>query len=231
MNLIVIGGGCFGTAQAGRLLTAIDRGLVPGGHIIVVDRNERPPARAALGEQQHISYVQSDWLAFLRDYFGRSPSSEDQLVPAHIAPHLLLEVAASVIGGRTGRPVLHEPVTASFGLPFESRGEGGIKYISAAAWLCPFSCIEPEICPAIRDKRDWDLSTLVPAVMSKSADMSLVFKTTHFAWGVGTIPCRSVRDAFMSVISRAASSPDKHLHVSVATTSNCHGVVGMLGIG
>ena len=231
MNLIVIGGGCFGKVQTGRLLTAMDRGLIRKSLIVVVDRNRDHPAGTAYMGRKEVSFVQSDWSSYLKEYFsGYRQGSGDQLVPAHIAPHLLFESASSEVGARTGRKVVFEPVTDSFGLPFEKEAPGGIRYISAAAWLCPFSCIEPEVCPATRGPRDWDLSHLVPKVMKKSADMCVVFKTTHYAWGVGTISCDSIAASYESIAALVGNAGGKSVRVAVATTSNCHGVVGMLRI-
>lgn len=232
MDLLIIGGGCSGSFHAERLLTAIDRGLLEGSRLFIVDRNSENSATRKLARNDSVSFVKSDWLSFLRDYFDKySVGSGARLIPAHIAPHLLFEVAAGHVSSRTGMKVEMEAVRQSFGLPFEKEGERGIKYISAAAWLCPFSCIEPEICPATRGVRDWDLSALVPRVMKDGADMSVVFKTTHFVWGVGAIECDSIYSAYDDIGKLALQKQgNRSLHVAVATTSNCHGVVGMLKV-
>lgn len=209
----------------------MDRGMIGRSSIIVVDRNGDHQAARAYGGRKEVSFVQSDWSLFLKSYFsGYRHGSGDMLVPAHIAPHLLFESAMSEVEARTGRRAVLEPVRDSFGLPFEKEGPGGIRYISAAAWLCPFSCIEPEICPAIRGPRDWDLSSMVPDIMGKSVDMSVVFKTTHYAWGVGTIPCDSIDASYESMARLARGAGERSVRVAVATTSNCHGVVGLLRI-
>ncbi len=231
MKLIVIGGGCFGTTQARRLIAAMERGIIGMSEVVVVDRNSDPPARAALEGESRVTFVKSGWFDYLDGYFGLQPGTTgDQLIPAHIAPHLLLEVAMSRIRRETGRSVALEPVRETFKLPFEKEGDNGVKYISAAAWLCPFACIEPEVCPAIRGRRDWDLSSLVPSVMGGVTDMTVVFKTTHFAWGVGTIPCDLIASSYGSVVKMLRSDERRSYSVAVATTSNCHGVVGMLRI-
>lgn len=232
MKLIVIGGGCFGTIQTERLLKAMERGAIGSATIVVVDRNTDPPARKKFGKLKNVEFARSNWFDYLSDYFQGTGNAEgDRIIPAHIAPHLLFEVAASAIRRGTGRNVETEPVAETFNLPFEKEGAGGVRYISAAAWLCPFACIEPELCPATRGPRNWDLGGLVPRVMRDSVDASLVFKTTHFAWGVGTIPCDLISSSYNSVIRMVnGSDRSRVFHVAVATTSNCHGVVGKLRI-
>lgn len=230
MDIIVIGGGCFGTTQTGRLLTAMSRGVVKEARIVVVDRNFNTRARDKFGGDPNVTFVKSDWYDYLGAYFSNPAHGGDRIVPAHIAPHLLFQVAVSNVAIRTGRRVDMESVNGTFDLPFDKAGEGGIRYISAAAWLCPFACIEPEICPAIRGSRDWDLSRIVPEVMKQETDMSVVFKTTHFAWGVGTIGCGDISSSYDSIVRLAESNPGRSLHIAIATTSNCHGVVGQLKI-
>lgn len=232
MDLVVIGGGCSGSFHAARLLTAIERGLIEKSRLLIVDRNSENRATENLTRRDSVSFVRADWFTFLRDYFDNyRPGSGARLIPAHMAPHLLFEVAASHVAARTGMSVEMEPLHASFDLPFDKEGERGIRYISAAAWLCPFSCIEPEICPATRGTRDWDLSVLVPRVMKSKADMSVVFKTTHFAWGVGAIECDSIISAYERIVELSKKKENgRNLHIAIATTSNCHGVVGMLKV-
>jgi uracil-DNA glycosylase family 4 len=119
--------------------------------------------------------VKSDWYDYLGAYFSNPAHGGDRIVPAHIAPHLLFQVAVSNVAIRTGRRVDMESVNGTFDLPFDKAGEGGIRYISAAAWLCPFACIEPEICPAIRGDRDWDLSrNFVPGDGPLNAQVMLI---------------------------------------------------------
>lgn len=231
VELLVIGGGCSGTFHSERLLTAIGRGLIEKSELVIVDRNSENMATGRFAGRDGVTFVRSDWSTFLRGYFEKySPGAGSRLIPAHMAPHLLFEVAASHVAARTGSTVEMEPVTASFGLPFDKEGEKGIRYISAAAWLCPFSCIEPGTCPATRGPRDWDLSVLVPQVMKSKADLSVVFKTTHFAWGVGAISCDSIISAYEGIVELARNKNGRSMHVAVATTSNCHGVVGMLKV-
>ncbi|MBX8637594.1 MAG: hypothetical protein KIY11_04445 [Thermoplasmata archaeon] len=231
VDIIVIGGGCYGTFQTRRLLKAIGAGRIGGNaRIVIVDRNESPPARTEFGDNGRVVFAKSDWSSFLSDYvLSYSAGRGDQLIPAHIAPHLLFDVCSNYLRVRGGHAVEFIPVVTTFDLPFE-KSNGTTKYISAAAWLCPFSCIEPSVCPAIKGERTWDLSTLVPARVGRSADMTIVFKTTHYAWGVSSISLDSIFESCESLLNRALASGDGGLTAVVATTSNCHGAVGLMKI-
>ncbi len=231
VDIIVIGGGCYGSFQTRRLLKAIDAGRIDAGaKIMVIDRNESPPARAEFAGNDRVTLVKSDWSSYLTGYFLEyEHGSGGHLIPAHIAPHLLFEVCSNFLRARGGYAVEFVPVTTTFGLPFEKES-GKTRYISAAAWLCPFSCIEPSVCPAIKAERNWDLSALVPERAGSSADITLVFKTTHFAWGVSSISSDSIFESCSLLLSRVRTSDRDSFTAVIATTSNCHGAVGSMKI-
>ena len=231
MDIIVIGGGCYGTFQTRRLLKAIEAGRIDrDSRIVIVDRNESPPAMAEFVNDRRIVFAKADWSSFLSDYFlNYSGGSGDQLIPAHIAPHLLFEVCSNYLRIKGGCSVEFEEVGTTFDLPFE-KISGTTKYISAAAWLCPFSCIEPTVCPAIKAQRTWDLSRLVPVRVAASADITIVFKTAHYAWGVSSIPTDGILESCRLILERACASEKPPLKAVVATTSNCHGAVGSMKI-
>jgi hypothetical protein len=206
----------------------MDAGKIHEGSIVVVDRNSAPRASLEFRGEHRVRTVMADWSEYLADYFlHASVGREDQLIPAHIAPHLLFDLCARYLRSRGISQIESLPVTAEFGLPFEKLS-GGMRFISAAAWLCPFSCIEPSVCPAIKSERTWDLSTLVPRIMSNLADRVVVFKTTHYAWGVGSISSAHIASSLSSLADEVQSLHESEMNIVVATTSNCHGVVGML---
>jgi len=230
VQITVIGGGCYGVFQTRRLLKAMDAGKIPEGSIVVVDRNVAPPASLEFREDSRVRVVESDWSEYLADYFLHADvGREDQLIPAHIAPHLLFNLCGAYLRNSGISNIEQVPVTVEFGLPFEKLS-GDMRFISAAAWLCPFSCIEPSVCPAIKSERTWDLSTIVPDKMSNSADRIIVFKTTHYAWGVGSISSSHIAESCRRLADEIRSLRNIDMTVAIATTSNCHGVVGMLRI-
>jgi hypothetical protein len=225
MDIIVIGGGCYGTLQTHRLLKAMERGIIPEARILIIDRNVEPKASIEFSAQSRVHIVRGEWSEFLKSYFRTYREDGSQLIPAHIAPHLLLNVSASLISEWSHTRYRTMAVDEKFNLPFE-KSVNGVKYISAAAWLCPFSCIEPHICPAISRERTWDLSRLVKEKMSASGKLTAVFKTEHYAWGVGSIQSDEISRTLHVLAERIGSAGGGS--VAVATTSNCHGVVGLI---
>ena len=93
MDIIVIGGGCYGTFQTRRLLKAIDAGRIGAdARIVIIDRNGSPPAKAEFSGDSRVVFAKSDWSSFLTSYFLEYAGNGDQLIPAHIAPHLLFDL-------------------------------------------------------------------------------------------------------------------------------------------
>lgn len=224
MEIVVIGGGCYGTTQTQRLLRAMEMHAIPRSDIVVVDRNARPMA-AEIVKSDMVRFVRSEWEEFLINYLRSYEHGSGMLVPAHISPHLLLNVSARLISEKAGFGWRKETLDAHFNLPFDKESNG-VRYISRAAWLCPFSCIEPEMCPAIRAPRDWDLSITVAQKMDEMGIPSAVFKVVHYAWGVGTIGFDDISLAINRHADRIGR--EKGGKLAVATTSNCHGVVGLV---
>src|SRR3712207_5952705 len=90
---IVFGGGCFGTHHVRHIEKGRKRGRIsPHARIIMVDRNERPPALDApeVGDNPHLTFVQSDWLEYMKRNWDALPPNA-QAVPAPVAPHLAFE--------------------------------------------------------------------------------------------------------------------------------------------
>ena len=180
MRFIIIGGGCYGIYHSGQLYKSILKGKLPAdSRLIIVDRNEHPPALDAHGDKPNFDFVQSDWQAYLRNFFS-DPTQYDptiegdsvQIVPAPFAPHLYfdwLQFASKEQLHELGRDdILLEraPFDEQMHLPYEyTDPSNGNHFMSRAGWTCPHSCIEPRKCPAIKDTRDWDLYDDIQAVV------------------------------------------------------------------
>src|SRR4051812_37934418 len=99
MRFIVIGGGCYGVYHSGQLYKSIQKGKLPAdSQLIVVDRNAQPRAMLEHGSKAGFSFVQSDWQAFLQEFFSdpsrynpATDGDEVQIVPAPFAPHLFFD--------------------------------------------------------------------------------------------------------------------------------------------
>ena len=158
-----------------------------------------------------IRVVESGWLDAIREWLALA-RRDDQLVPAPTMPHLLWRW----LGGELGASP--SPVPRGWSLPFEMPGDEGEIYLSAAAWTCPATCVEPPHCPVLHGPRDWDLATMIEERGRDLGYEPVVFRVLHYAAGVASIPAGALQDA------RGAGS-DRLL---VATSSHCHAAVGAL---
>jgi hypothetical protein len=211
--LAVIGGGSSGTYHARQLLKAIRGGGLPGHRLLVVDRDRAGRAGRELAGAEEVSLVTADWLDFLRGWLPAA-RPDDQLVPAPLAPHLLWQWLAGELDAAPAEP------PGGWALPYERRGAAGELYLSAAAWRCPATCVEPAHCPVLHAPRDWDLAD---AIEERSRALGLepaVFRCVHLANGVGSIRVGEVLAARERLAGTAGAV--------VATSSRCHAAVGAL---
>ncbi|HEV7129304.1 MAG TPA: hypothetical protein VGN32_17860, partial [Ktedonobacterales bacterium] len=154
------------------------------------------------------------------------------LVPAPFAPHLLCDwLLAAVRADAPGSVVERGVCELALGLPYEHGDASGNRFISAADWLCPATCIEPARCPAIHAARTWELGDIVRAGAAHAtvpyAAVEL-FTCRHYAFGVGAIPISELaqaRQRLAALPQPAAAGPQR---VLVGTVSACHGVLGEL---
>ena len=203
----MIGGGEFGSYHARQLLKA------GAGRVLVVDRD---PGCQAFATLTGIEPVVAGWSSFLAGWLDGA-RSDDHLVPAPLAPHLLWRWLAGAAG--------LEPCPAPRGwrLPYEVAGGAGEVFLSAAAWTCPATCVEPAHCPVLHAPRDWDLADLIARRAAEEGWVPAVLRVLHFARGVATVP---VRDLVAARSRARAIGPGER--VLVATSSRCHAAVGGL---
>jgi hypothetical protein len=216
--LVVVGGGCYGSYHARQLLKAVRAGGLPGHRLVVVDRSRGCAASREFRGAPEVSIVTADWLVFLRQWLsaGASPASDDRLIPAPLAPHLLWEWLAGELGAeRMAAP-------GGWGLPYEVAGRSGERYVSAAGWTCPATCVEPAHCPALHAPRDWDLADTIEDRAGDLGYRPAVFRCVHLAHGVG-----AVRVGELLAAREGATAGER---VLVATTSRCHAAVGALRV-
>jgi hypothetical protein len=212
--IAVIGGGCFGTYHTRQVLKAVRAGRLPGEQLLVVDRNPDCAVARTLGSEPEVALFTDDWLAFLRVWLPEA-SPADHIVPNPLAPHLLWEWLAAELD------CVELEAPRDWGLPYEWPGGQGEVFLSAAAWVCPTTCVEPAHCPALHAPRDWDLADLIEARAVELGYVPLVLRCLHLASGVGTIPVAEV----LAARDRARGTE----RALVATSSRCHAAVGALG--
>jgi hypothetical protein len=155
--------------------------------------------------------VEADWQESIRAWV-RTARPDDQLVPAPTMPHLLRGWLATELGAATAE------TPTGWGLPFEVAGTEGEVYLSAAAWTCPATCVEPAHCPVLHAPKDWDLAGMISERARRLGYEPVVFAVRHYAAGVATIPAAALQAA------RETQAP----RLLVATSSHCHAAVGAL---
>jgi hypothetical protein len=233
MDLIVIGGGCYGCYHTRQLLKAQQRGKIAVRRILVVDRNPTCRALVEFAAEPLVEVVRADWGNFLRAYLaGLDAGADDRIVPAPFAPHLLFDWLLAAVQDEVGEAnVTRARCDMSLGLPYEHGDATGNRFISAAGWRCPATCIEPVRCPAIHGERTWELGDIVRAGAARAAALYTsveLFTCRHFAFGVGAIPVADLLAARQRLTAALHAEGDWPRRALVGTVSACHGVMGEL---
>ena len=209
--LAVIGGGEVGAYHARQLARAVAAGAVEGP-VVVVDRDPRCPGFAVSG----VSPAVATWSSFLEGWLEEA-SPTDHVIPAPFAPHLLWEW----LGAAAGAVACAAP--GGWGLPFEVEGGGGVRFLSAAAWTCPATCVEPGHCPVLHAPRDWDLAEVIEDRARELGWEPAVFRCYHLAFGIASVPVGALLEARARLAGAAEGT-----RCLVATSSHCHAAVGGL---
>lgn len=240
-DLLVIGGGCYGSYHARQLDRARQRGRLVSGDLILVDRDPDSPARTEFAGRPGFRFVTAEWIEFVGGWIESLPADTDaQVIPTPFGPHLMLDVlrrrAMAAAGSAAVRPA---DVGAFPATPVSMPGPGGAGYLSYATWTCPTTCYEPRVCPHTRALRDWEMDDAVFGwIRSRQGaagriDLTALFRCRHLAWGIAAWPARLAVQAFrdLELTLAAARGDGRPRRLLVATVSSCHGIVGALEIG
>ena len=234
MEFIIVGGGCYGHFYVRQLLRGAERiGLT---RLTVVDRD--PQCRVAREfSDPRLQLVVREWRDFLFPYFRELVARAEQsgavtahYVPPCLAPHILFELFEAALQAEApGIRLAHQPMTEAVGTPFDTPLASGHRAVSFATWLCPHSCIEPQLCPATRGPRDWEMRDRLTALQAEGrlrvASLHL-FQCRHFAMGVGTIPFAEIVAEYQRF--RAVAQRPEPQRIALATISSCHGLIGLV---
>jgi hypothetical protein len=239
-DVVIVGGGCYGTFYAGQLMRARERGRAAYRRLLVVDRDPRCRLRLELGTDDTRELITQEWGEFFDEYLDRvvpPPADEpdDAIVPSPLMPHLMYQWLLRRARRRwPERPVETRPVRLRPGTPYDLSAPDGTRYVSFADWTCPTHCIEPSICPIIRAPRTWDMAESMESLAARlNAEHPtagpVLFRCEHRVFGVGMFDFRAVLegDAIVAEAGRSGSPVD----VLVGTISHCHGAVNLLHLG
>ncbi len=242
-DVIVVGGGCYGTFYATQLVKARERGKACFRRVVIVDRDRGCRARSELGAVDGLEFAVRDWGAFFHEVLGRAvPAAgkggepQDYIVPSPLMPHLMFEWVATRARERwPGRSIDVVPVPGSLGTPYDRLAADGTRYVSFADWLCPTHCIEPAVCPAIGSERTWEMGDAVRALTDRLRAAGepvygpALFVCRHHVFGVGTFAVDAVLEG--DALLQRAGANGAAVSVLAGTISGCHGALNLLRLG
>jgi hypothetical protein len=239
-DVIIIGGGCYGTFYAGQLERARARGKAAYRRLLIVDRD--PGCRVALAHPKDDTrqLVAQEWGDFFDAYLAQVSAPPpgapvDAIVPSPLMPHLMYEWLVRRARDRwPGRTIETRPVPVGPGTPYDTSGPDGTRYVSFADWLCPTHCIEPAICPVIRAPRTWEMADAMEGLVRRLGQSEptagpVLFICEHRVFGVGMFDVSAVLagDEMVAKLGRDRAP----VSVLVGTVSSCHGAASLLHLG
>ena len=147
-DVVVMGGGCYGTFYATQLARAKARGKVSYRRVLVVDRDARCRAARELERVDDRVLVTSEWRDFCDTFLGAAAQETDgtdetdrpadYVVPSPHMPHLMFEWVLRRARARwPGRAVTVAPVPGTIGTPYDRAAADETRYVSFAELVCP----------------------------------------------------------------------------------------------
>jgi hypothetical protein len=240
-DVIIVGGGCYGTFYATQLERARARGAAAYRRLLLVDRDPSCRAARELPPDAARELVVQEWGSFFDEFLG-GPERDavpaeprDTIVPSPLMPHLMYEWLLRRARARwPGREVVSAPAVMPVGTPYDVLAPDGTRYVSFADWLCPTHCIEPAICPMIKGPRTWEMGDALADHVARLDRRTptrgpVLFVTRHRVYGVGMFDVDAVRAGDRAVAEAGAGG--EPVDVLVGTISACHGAVSLLHLG
>lgn len=253
-DIIVVGGGCYGSYYVRQLQRAAAAGAVSWRRLLVIDRDpdcrvaqeceaaprtETPAADASTQREDAPAptLIAREWGSFFAAYLSAKAeaglaSADDAIVPSPLMPHLMAQWVMSRARARwPGRMMRFAPLEGAVDVPWQRRGDDGTHYVSFATWMCPINCIEPRICPHTRGARAWSLPPTLRAFVEterlrgRRLEGPAVFHCVHRAYGVGMFGVDEVLAADALVAQVAAG---RAAEVLIGSVSHCHGALAVL---
>lgn len=239
-DVVIVGGGCYGTFYAGQLERARALGKATYRRLLIVDRDQDCRVTRELEEDSTRSLVVQEWGDFFDRYLAsvllpETGAPGDAIVPSPLMPHLMYQWLVRRARQRwPNRAIETRPLASGPGTPYDVSAPDGTRYVSFADWICPTHCIEPALCPVIRAPRTWEMADAMESLAGQlgnshptAGPVLLVCK--HRVFGVGMFDVNAVLegDETVAAAGRVASPVD----VLIGTVSSCHGAVNLLHLG
>src|SRR3954469_16447053 len=238
-DIVIVGGGCYGSFYAGQLERARERGRVDYRTLLIVDRSADCQFARELGDGPTRRLMVEEWDSFFDSYLQSAGSdgrnAGDAIVPSPLMPHLMYHWLLRRARGRwPGRSIETAALDSQPGTPYDVAAPDGTRYVSFADWLCPTHCIEPAICPVIKGPRTWEMGDALADYVARLDRRTptrgpVLFVTRHRVYGVGMFDVDAVRAGDRDVAEAGVSG--EPVDVLVGTISACHGAVSLLRLG
>lgn len=235
-EVVIIGGGCYGSFYAGQLALAHRRDAVRWTRLRVIDRDPACQAAAMLDTIPDAELVVEAWEPFLDRWLADARTPNDRVVPSPLMPHVMATWVERQARERwPDCRVEMVPATAEVGTPFDRLHPGdGVRYVSWADWICPVHCIEPATCPAIGAPRTWEMSeTAADWTASRRQERPTIgpalFACRHVVYGVGMYPAALAREALDALADGLGEHPSG-VDLVIGSVSACHGAIGVLRV-
>lgn len=223
-KVIIFGGGCYGALFSARIKRAKQRGMLTYQYQLIVDLDSSCKAISG-NESEDSVFFNGDWLDFIESYYRYFANERDYIVLPCNTPHFLFKLYCRMFkSSNLGNIEIFE-ISDKLGYPFEVFNDDTI-FVSFAKWKCPFLCIEPKICPATRDKRDWNVKKKLYDFISKKEELFLsgvyVFENDFYTNGVAVISAKKILDNYSKFVSQLSIQSKVYM---LATLSKCHGAI------
>jgi hypothetical protein len=233
-EVVIVGGGCYGSFYARQLLRARERDKARWQRLVVVDRD----AGCSVARDDELAasceLAVEDWSEFFDHYLAAPPPTDrapDAIVPSPLMPHLMYQWLVRRARARwPDRLVESRALPQGPGTPYDVLHPDGTRYVSFADWLCPTHCIEPALCPVIRAPRTWEMTESMERLAARLGVAGpALFVCRHRVHGVGMFDVATVR-AGDELVARAGAASGE-VDVLVGTISACHGAASLLHLG
>ena len=239
-DIVIIGGGCYGSFYASQLMRAVDRDRAEFRRLLVVDRDPACRFAREIGPGEGRELILQDWDHFFDEFLPGTAidppdGPADTIVPSPLMPHLMYHWLVRQAQARwPDRLVETKPVPAAAGTPYDVSAPDGTRYVSYADWICPTHCIEPALCPVIRAPRTWDMADAMEGLtrrLGRTAPTAgpVLLVCEHRVFGVGMFDASAVVAG--NAVVATAGAPGTSVDVVVGTISHCHGAVNLLHLG
>ena len=251
-EIVIVGGGCYGSFYTRQLVEARKRGKVEFRRILVVDRN--PECQAAPDDGRPMAPARGAGLGRLLRRLSekaaepleppgraaepsRGPrcrsgqARPERHRPSPPMPHLMYQWLVRRARARwPARVVESRALSEGPGTPYDVSSPDLVRYVSFADWICPTHCTEPSRCPVIRGPRTWEMREAIAELAVRlRMPAPILFECRHQVFAVGSFSVAEVV-AGDRVVAEAGSRGEE-TDLLVGTVSACHGALNLLHLG